>query len=538
MKKLHQFERYSPQQRRRFLKLMGAALAAPGIPAAIRYACDDMLLGEVNAQAAEQAAPTYFIEINYRDQVDLGEVFVAPGLATASNLIRGESGRMAAMFVPMNELQMRTVSHPASQPIYLTPGAMALEPHLENIAWVDTCELTPGAIHYHQSANRNRIPDCDYEEVPGSLPVYSKDPVANFPQGCEQFYGSVPTPASLHNYVQKNFTGSAGLRNGVALKGISRSIHTVYHFGGALDGAELDRFKDKESLFAAFPDTTAAPIRHLPSKDDVELFSGLLDRLDTRFMDRRNYAATAISGHKKTVVEAKDLLYSDLVRQISLPLTPEEITYWKTGVPEPGSAEAVVEGQDSQDFNAIKFQIWEQYAFAFKLVSSGFTRTVALECEFVDIHDKRPRNQMTVHTAQLALPLTRLIESLKLAGIWDQTVIAIYTADGSRSPAAGSAGNEGKNTFILAGGKVKGGYFGDVGIAGADGDGHAYQFSTPDPATGIAQPMHAEPMHDQRLKGGHSWRTVAEAIHTPASILSQIGSAKINGVEPLRFMLT
>lgn len=537
MKKPHEFERYSPEQRRRFLKLMGVALAAPGIPAAIRYACRDMLVGEAGAQSAEQAAPTYFIEINYRDQVDLGEVFVAPGLATYGDLIRGEGGRMAAMFVPMNELSMHTVSNPASQPIYLTPGAMSLEPHLENIAWVDTCELTPGAIHYHQGANRNRIPDCDYSELAGTLPVYSKDPVANFPQGCEQFYGIVPTPASLHNYVQKNFTDSAGLRNGVALKGISRSIHTVYHFGGALDGAELDRFKDKESLFAAFPDTTSAPTRHLPSQDDVALFSGLLDRLDTRFLERRNYAATAISGHKKTVVEAKDLLYSDVVRQISLPLTEEEIAYWKTGVPEPGSADALVEGQDYQDFNAIKFQIWEQYAFAFKLVSSGFTRTVAIECEFVDIHDRRPRNQMTVHTAQLALPLARLIESLKLAGIWDQTVIAIYTADGSRSPAASSAGNEGKNTFILAGGKVRGGYFGDVGVAGLDGDGHAYQFSTPDPTTGAAQPMHPEAMHEQRLKGGFAWRTVAEAIQTPASVLTQIGSPKITEALPLRFML-
>ncbi len=537
MKKPYEFERYSPEQRRRFLKLMGAALALPGIPAALRYACNDML-GEAHAQTAEQVAPTYFIEINYRDQVDLGEVFVAPGLATYSNLMVGESGRKAAMFYPMNELTQRTVAHPSSQPIYLTPGSMPLEPHLDNIAWVDTCELTPGAIHYHQAANRNRIPDCDYAEVDGKIPVYTKDPISNFPQGCEQFYGKVPTPASLHNYVQKNFTGSAGLRNGVCLKGISRSIHTVYHYGGTLDGAELDRFKDKESLFAAFPDTTSEPIRHLPTRDDVELFSGLLDRLDTRFMDRRHYAATATSGHKKTIVEAKELLYSDIVRQISLPLTEQEIAYWKTGVPEPGSAEALVEGQDSQDFNAIKFQIWESYAFAFKLVSSGFTRTVAIECEFVDIHDKRPRNQMTVHTAQLALPLTRLIDSLKMAGIWDQTVIAIYTADGSRSPAAGSAGNEGKNTFILAGGKVKGGYFGNVGVAGPDGDGHAYNFSTPDPVTGLPQPLHPEAEHDKRLKGGYSWRTVAEATGTPASVIDQIGSPAISDVQPLRFMLT
>lgn len=537
MKKSHEFERYSPTERRRFLKLMAAALAVPGIPAAVRYACNDMLLGEAQAQAAEQAEPTYFIEINYRDQVDLGEVFVAPGLATHTGLIRGESGRMAAMFYQMNELQQRPATTPNAQPWYLTPGSMALEPHLANIAAIDTCELTPGAIHYHQSANRNRIPDADYAQTGGNLEVYSKDPVSNFPQGCEKFYGVVPTPASLHNYVQKNFTGSAGLRNGVALKGISRSIHTVYHFGGTLDGAELDRFKDKESLFAAFPDTTSEPVRHLPTKDDVALFSGLLKRFDQRFLERRRFAASAVSGHNKDITEAQELLYSDLVRPISLPLTPAEIAYWKQGVPEPGSAEAAVEGQDGQDFNAIKFQIWEQYALAFKLVSSGLTRTVAIECEFVDIHDRRPRNQMTVHTAQLALPLSRLIESLKLAGIWDKTVIAIYTADGSRSPAASSAGSEGKNTFMLAGGRVKGGYFGNVAVTGPDGDGHKYGFSTPDPITGAAQPIHEEQAHAQRLPGGFAWRTVAAAINTPASVLEQISSPKIANA-PLGFLLT
>jgi len=84
---------------------------------------------------------------------------------------------------------------------------------------------------------------------------------------------------------------------------------------------------------------------------------------------------------------------------------------------------------------------------------------------------------------------------------------------------------------------VKGGYFGDVGVAGADGDGHAYHFSTPDPITGIAQPVHQEDRHDLRLKGGYSWRTVAEAIGAPASVLTQIGSPSIDAVQPLRFML-
>ena len=90
------------------------------------------------AQAAENALPTYFIEINYRDQVDLGDVFVAPGLATYTNLMRGENGRKAAMFYQQAELTLRP------NDVYLTPESMVLDPHLDNIAMIDTCELTPG----------------------------------------------------------------------------------------------------------------------------------------------------------------------------------------------------------------------------------------------------------------------------------------------------------------------------------------------------------------------------------------------------------
>jgi hypothetical protein len=84
---------------------------------------------------------------------------------------------------------------------------------------------------------------------------------------------------------------------------------------------------------------------------------------------------------------------------------------------------------------------------------------------------------------------------------------------------------------------VKGGYFGNVGVAGLDGDGHAYNFSTPDPVTGMAQPPHPEGQHEMRLQGGYAWRTVAEATGTPASVIEQIGSPSISDVQPLRFML-
>ena len=97
---------------------------------------------------------------------------------------------------------------------------------------------------------------------------------------------------------------------------------------------------------------------------------------------------------------------------------------------------------------------------------------------------------MTIHAKQLALPLARLIESLKKANLFDRTLIAVYTLDGSRSPAAGSAGNEGKNSVMLAGGMIKGGYFGDVVVTGPDGDGHKYGYQSPNLVTGAKGPDH------------------------------------------------
>jgi hypothetical protein len=58
------------------------------------------------------------------------------------------------MFFQQNQLVQRANN------VYLTPDSMALDPHLDSIAMVDTCELTPGSVHYHQAANRCRSPDC------------------------------------------------------------------------------------------------------------------------------------------------------------------------------------------------------------------------------------------------------------------------------------------------------------------------------------------------------------------------------------------
>lgn len=510
------------RERRTFMRNLGLFLGTAATPA-LQYAIDESLFGVAHAQA--QPPPgTYFVEISYRDQVDLGEVFVAPGLATATNLVRGENGDRCAMFYQQADLTLKPGN------VYLTPESKVLEPHVDNIACIDLCEMTPGAIHYHNSANRNRAPDCSYTQGAGMQPMFARDPVSNFPQGCERYYSAMPTPASMHNSIQKQLT--PGLQNGVAIKGISRPIHTVYHTGGGLPGAELDRMRSKRDLFAAFPKTTTVTPAILGTPAEAELFRRVLRHVDPKFLQSRERTQQAIAAHLGQLDEAHVPLTKVETQMFDLALTPAEVTAWKTGVPEPTS-DGFVEGQDERP-GTIEFQIWEQYALATKLLLSGKTRTVSLECEFIDIHERRPRKQMQVHSKQLAIPLARMIAAFKAAGIWDRTVIAIYTADGSRPPAAGYSGDRGKNTVMLAGGGIKGGYFGDIRLASTTANGHTYRYHMPDLATG-APIADGATDNSKRVPGAVMWRTVAKAMGATDALVNQF--AAVRNVSPLAFAL-
>ena len=96
----NEMEAMSPTQRRRFLKIMGACLAAPTIPAALRFAFNELAGGVKHAHAQEASQGTIFLEFNYRDQVDLMHVFVPPGIATHQNLKPGVNGEALSMFHP------------------------------------------------------------------------------------------------------------------------------------------------------------------------------------------------------------------------------------------------------------------------------------------------------------------------------------------------------------------------------------------------------------------------------------------------------
>jgi hypothetical protein len=511
--KLPELERMSPWQRRRFLKCLGQLLAVTSVSPALRFAVADLAGGEAFAQA-QATPPTLFLEVNLRDQWDHGHFFVAPGLATFSALRKGESGRRAALYFGGTELQKVAVN---GTDVYLTNESKILAPHLDTIAMVDTCELSQGAIHGHEAANPLRSPGRTYDPLPGHMPMFRNDPISNFPQGCEAFYSTTPTPASLHNAYSKSLDPQ--LKNGLAFKGISRPEHTVYHFAAGLPGAELDRKQSVQSLHEAFPDRVE-DLNILATPQHAEAFVRILKKVDAKHLERRRMPATAGVDHSQALTDSQKLLYSGATRVVSLPLTAEETAYWREGVPDQVGSQP-------------KAQIWHQFGLAFKLLSNDMVRSVALEFDYIDQHDTRPESLMRTEAKQAAIPLARIIEKLKAANLYERTLIALYTTDGSRSPAANSSGNEGKNTVILAGGMVRGGYYGDVTVAGDDGDGHRYGFRAPDPTTGAPGPVRTD--NSGRLSAAAVYRTVARALRIPDAYVAKFPA--VANAQPLPFLL-
>ena len=80
---------------------------------------------------------------------------------------------------------------------------------------------------------------------------------------------------------------------------------------------------------------------------------------------------------------------------------------------------------------------------------------------------------------------------------------------------------------------IRGGYFGDVRVAGDDGDGHVYSFHPPDPVTGVAGPGYTN--NSGRLAGARVWKTVAKAMRVPDAVANQFDD--VVGVPHLPFLL-
>jgi len=499
-KKLHELERMSPIERRRFLKYMGLALGAPLVPAALRHAANAIAGGDAFADAREAELPRYFIEINLRDQWDHGHLMVPPGLATNADLRRGTDGTKAALFTAADELTLHEVNGTS---VYLTNESRPLQDHLDTIAMIDTCQIGEGTAHAHEAASPMRSPGKSKAQGGGMTEMWLLDPHDKV-EGNEHFFASTPTPAVLFNHWQKQIT--PGIKNGVAFKGVSRSIHTVYHYAGALGGsAELDRHFSRDTLFGAFPDKIE-DYNVLQKAEHADAFARILERVDPRVLDARAYTDAAQTAHGAELVDVRGRLYQGEPRLVSLPITPEEEAFWKTGVPDQAAG------------GPVRGQIWEQVAWAWKLIESDQVRSIALEFDWVDVHDQRTEPQMRFEAAQVTLPLVRLIGKLKEAGLYDRTLIAIYTTDGGRGIGAASYGNEGKNTVILAGGGVRGGYFGDVRVAGNTGDGHTYSYHPPDMTTGA--PGQGFTDNSGRIPGAAVWRTVMKLAGVPDDLAS------------------
>ncbi len=450
--------------------------------------------GEAWGQAA---VPTYLIEICLRDQLDFGHVMVAPGLARDVNLRRGESGRKAALFFSQNELTA------LANNVFLTPQSLPLRPHLDTIAMVELCELTYGPVHGHEAGNPIRSPGRGAQQGAGTrLAMWEGEPGQNNGEGAT--YSSTPTPAALHNRIQKQLT--PGLRNAVIIKGTERA-GAIYHFGAGLPGAEPDRYQDVDALLRAFPSTTSAT-SILPPPDARFVQKGL-GRLDQALLTRRRMTAQSIGNHTTQLAESSGVLGKVTTSSFSLPLTTDERAYWSAGVP--------------PKYGRTTINVWEQAAYAFKMINSGLTRSVAIEVDIGDIHGERTAPQMKAQTEITVLPLLRLIEKLKQAALYDRTLIVVSTADGGRAPAAGSSGDEGKNGVILAGGMIRGGYYGDVRADSIDGDGHRYRYLMPDLATGLPDAT-GTLGSDRRVPAANLWRTIMAAVGTPAATLNQFPS--------------
>lgn len=501
-------EALAPSRRRGFLRAAATLVAAPLVPLGVRYALYEELVGAAHA-GGQMTVPTYFLELNLRDQFDFMHAFVPPGLATHTGLITGAGGNQCTLFHDQGTL----TQHPGN--FYLTPDSQELAPHLDTIAVMELNELCVGVIHGHEAVNAMRSPGRSKIQGPGTMEVWSGEP-GYTEGGNDYFYSSTPTPASLHNLRQKELTPQ--IRNGVAMKFVSRS-HTMCHFGAGDAAAELDRVQSRDTLFQSFPDTIE-DLNPLASAAEAELLAEAMKRVDAEFLQRYGFADTAKDKHDSNLAEAVDRFYSaDNTQLVSLPLSRDEIAAWSPDVPD-------------QVGNNIKAQIWEAMAWAGKLLTHGTTRSVAIEWDYLDVHESRDATVVSTMAKQFANPLARLIQRLKDAQIYDQTVIAVYSGDGGRSPAGNSYGNSGKNSLILCGRNVRGGYYGDVGVSGPLGNGHAYHYRLPDPATGaLAPPI----LGNDRLNGAHAWRTVMKALEIPEADLQY---PDVVGYAPLDFMLT
>ena len=448
------FQKLGKQERRVFLKNLSLYLASPLIPLPLKYACNEWVGGNAYAQTQANNLPTFFLEVNFRDQWDFGTCFVPPSIAASyDNLSRDGNNGVA--------LEARPESGGLGN-FFLTPEGLPLKDHLSDIAVLELGELVIGGIHGHEASNCLRSPGRSGSQGAGRKDMASFDArPGGRVGGNEIHYSSSPTPAVLHNHQMKLLNAAAN--NGVLLRSSIRAgTHTFYHFEADLENAQLDRFYDRESFLRRFNQVQANVNPILTSHKDLIL--DMISRIDNNYLTNLESNHPTKSEHVGNLSEIKDK--EDQKQTIDLALTPEETTFWTDGIP--GQFTCAGDNANNCVPQEGTMNLGEMFAYVAKLFTNNIVRTAAIDFDFHDIHTARTSLILTTQGIQTASPLARLIQTLKQAGIWNQTVIAMYTTDGSRSPLRNSTGYQTKNSVILAGGKVKGGYYGDIRVNGSN----------------------------------------------------------------------
>jgi Protein of unknown function (DUF1501) len=573
----------SPQSesRRRVLRSAGLALGAGGLGLTLPRsqnglgALGSFLFEGREAYGLDTTKPTYVIEICLREQWDLQNLMVPPAMATDGALAKSTSGSDGNAGAFWTQLEADT-----ERRMYFTEHSSGLYPHRENIAMLEVNETggssSDSAPHNHAVVNPLRSPGYGGSSAIG--PEIGKLDLAG------GLFGSVPTPASFHNFIQK--TISPDIENGVCLKLMTHYLKfpgIVRHFGGGLAGAELDRFYNLNDLKtavgkynarlgqplpaptggSAFPApaqsaaNTAADTAAARARSEAVLLAESLKKLDKRAFERAGFSDETINNHLNIFDRLRVRNQPQQAvppapapggvlppgptgkRPINLAVSDAERAEWGTFVTRSSvrsPIEPYIHFQDTP-----QAQPWEQFLIAFKLLAGGFTRSFACEIEWIDYHNGRPAEGSKLQARVVSAGLAHLIDNLKAAGMFQNTLVVVYTLDGSRSMRANVDGGNplGRNSVLLAGGAVKGGYFGDIRQIRGGGDPY-YAYSMPDPNTGatVASSI-TDQGEGQRAQGRTSgkviWRTVAEAMGIAPSDADRF--TQLAGAKSLPFVL-
>ena len=199
-------------------------------------------------------------------------------------------------------------------------------------------------------------------------------------------------------------------------------------------------------------------------------------------------------------------------------LSAEELAYWRQGIGE----QVVCPGDDAAQcvVGTTKWHAGELFASATKLFQAGRVRSVGIDFDMTDIHTNRTPFVMYTQAQQSGMTLARMIQTLKSSGHWENTIIAMYTLDGSRSPLSNSTGENSKNAIVLAGGKIKGGYYGDIQVS-AQG---TVTYRRPDD-NGNPIPV-GTTGRDMRVPAADIYKTVLTVAGVPLSLIDSFPDAK------------